>query len=162
MLLVCMITTYGIRNGPKNTTCASTGMAWDSVIPTARLFTVKLLNPPSKWHRWTIKFRDMLLRLNYFGFLCHIFLITDPHKRLVTTTKGWFLHPCSWSHCFLMCLPSPTSHPSTVTNKKGTAPISFWTTFEMFEWIKINTNTEVRKYKKEKAHNAWLGGNIEV
>lgn len=133
MLLVCMITVmvnYGIRNGPKTQICPSTGMAWDSVLETARLFYTET-NPQKKekksvreqkHNRWPIHCQSGMLLRQIYSIL--VFMFTQSlaprtrntyaytqKKRLVTTPKGILVRPCSWSRCVVTLLAEPKGAP---------------------------------------------------
>lgn len=117
----------------KTQTCPSTGMAWDSVLETARLFIFYTeLNPQKsvrehKSKRWRVYCHGVccLGRFTVFWFSyshsCSLLVHrtrTPTRKRLVTTPKGMLVRPCSWSRCVLTPLPEPKRHPSTITHMR--------------------------------------------
>lgn len=108
----------------KTQICPSTGMAWDSVLETARLFYTET-NPQkkcqrTKHNRWPIHCQAVCCsgRFTVFWFSCsrsHSLLVhetrTPTRKRLVTTPKGILVRPCSWSRCVVTLLAEPKGAP---------------------------------------------------
>lgn len=130
-----------VQKHPRKTqTCPSTGMAWDSVLETERLFfTLKLTHRKEKKTNKTggpYAARDMLLRQIYFGFLIHV---TQPlalvhntypkhtkkqikrtfkNKKACNHTQGGRLCTPAVGHTVFSTLPpGPRRCPSTITHR---------------------------------------------
>lgn len=128
-----------VQKHPRETqTCPSTGMAWDSVLETERLFFYTETNPQKRKEKQVAHIlpRDMLLRQIYFGFLIHV---TQPlalvhnkypkhtkkqikktfkNKKACNHTQGGRLCTPAVGHTVFSTLPpGPKRCPSTITHR---------------------------------------------